>query len=127
MIVFDVYRNGKRLCRAGGEDLAVLSVILSAGPFARRPSARTRRRSARPRPLAIHLDVRGLVPLRGGASHHPGWVFDWLKVGDEIRVKIVRSERVDLPTRQTSYSAAERRRDERAFYEQMKRKFERKR
>jgi hypothetical protein len=126
MIAFEIYRNGKRLRRAGGKDVTLLTVILSGMQLTAPPRGAAARRGRPARP-AFHLDVGGLIPRARGATDHPGWVFEWLELGDEIRIKIVRARAADPPARQTRHTAAQRREDQHEVYERMKREFERKR
>lgn len=83
MIVFDVFRNGERLCRAGIGDSGVLSAM-TKWVSARRYSDGTERQEQ------LQLDVGGL--RRGD---HQRWVSQNLAVGDEIRIHIVEADDAD--------------------------------
>jgi hypothetical protein len=80
MRAFDISLNGKRLCCVGiGED-GVLSTTITYVPFRRRRETR--------------LYVGGLVMPQ---NEHVFWKKSTLRVGDEMRLKIVEKESVDKP------------------------------
>ena len=88
MIALEVLRNGDKLCTAGLRGGHVLTVILQSVL-----------RSGRGQEIGI--DVGG---LSSETRMHHRWAEHLpLKVGDEIRVRIVDTDEIDLPTR--TYSA----------------------
>jgi hypothetical protein len=78
---FEVYRNGKRLCVAGiGED-GDLSTIIG--------------HLCKPSRFNDYLDVGG---LDSSTREHVSWTSHLrLRVGDEIRVKLIETKSVDKP------------------------------
>jgi hypothetical protein len=93
MIAFHVSLNGKRICTAGAEDLAVLSAIVSA---VGRLGANTIR--ARPREkVDINYSVRGLTRRTNNESdEHLLWKpLGRLRVGDVLTVKVLKTKQVD--------------------------------
>jgi hypothetical protein len=82
MRAFKVHLNGKQLCLAGIGDDGVLTAIVSWVTGAGRAD--------------LFLEVGGLVsPI----EEHVKWVSqEPLRVGDEIRVKVVETSSVDRPT-----------------------------
>jgi hypothetical protein len=94
MIAFEVRKNGKRVCIAGAEDLAVLSASISAvGKLGKktvpvRPDQTT---------SEIHYSVGGLTARPDPDKDvHVRWKsITSLKVGDTIEVKILETEKVD--------------------------------
>ena len=95
MICFDVYVNGKKLCRAGVGATGVLTAIVNwvgipAGPSPSGP--RRARREAR-------LHVGGLWHPEPDENEHLLWHDHKLGVGDRITVRLVEAAVVDPPTR----------------------------
>ena len=94
MIVFEIYRNGKRLCRAGGDRLEVLTAILawggdSAGSVVTDDSERFSH---------LHFSVQGLEYSKRGTDRHPRWVRGLeLEPGDRIEVRIKELVKADPP------------------------------
>jgi len=85
MMCFEVELNGVRLCTAGAEELATLSVHLT---WARRE---------------LGGSVEELLNLRASGAKPDLEQLIWtqtegLKIGDEITIKIVESADPDLPT-----------------------------
>jgi hypothetical protein len=83
MRAFEVSRNGKRLCVAGIDGDCFLNTMVDhiAG--------------VRGRP-ELYLHVGGLI---SATEEHVIWRSTRLKDGDEVRVKIVETERADRPRR----------------------------
>ena len=100
MIALEVKRNGKRVCIAGADDLAVLSAHVTAvGKLGKktvpaRPDDTTGEihysvggLTARPDPKKdVHLKWKSVAPLR---------------VGDVIEVRVLETEKVDRATSRT--------------------------
>ena len=94
MIAFEVRLNGKNICRAGAEDLAVLSTIISAcGKLGKKTVP------ARPEETGgeVHYSVGGLTSRPDPNKNvHVRWKsIAPLKVGDVLRVKVLETEKVD--------------------------------
>src|SRR5579863_7134246 len=84
MRAFEVYVNGKKLCLAGIGDDGVLSVIANWIAGGRYKAA------------DLFLEVGGLV---SPSQEHVAWIKQRpLRVGDEVRVKIIDATSVDVPT-----------------------------
>jgi hypothetical protein len=119
MLCFDVYVNGRRLCRAGvgsGGTTAILHC--SAGS---RRSAGARGRSKRDQ---VDLDVGGLFSPRPEENHFPKWVARRLKLGDEVLIRLVEARKADHPKRTDVETRAWVAELERAYYERMRKKYE---
>ncbi|MGO9227886.1 MAG: hypothetical protein ACLQKA_01560 [Bryobacteraceae bacterium] len=85
MRAYEVFLNGERLCVAGIDGDAVLSAILS--------SVRIKGSDD------LDLTVGGLVST---TKEHLTWTQAGLKVGDEVRVRILESPSADEPKRRKS-------------------------
>ena len=72
--------NGKELCIVGIGNDGVLSTTITHVPFRRRRETR--------------LYVGGLVLPQ---NEHVRWTKALLRVGDEVRLKVVEAEAVDMP------------------------------
>jgi len=80
MRAFDIFVNGKRQCVVGIGSDGVLSTTITYAPWGRRHE--------------IRLHVGGLVmPGR----EHVRWKQSFLRVGDEVKLKVVEREAVDKP------------------------------
>jgi|ERR1041385_6676690 hypothetical protein len=94
MIAFEISLNGKRVCLAGGDDLAVLSACVTAcGKLGKqtvpgRPDDTTGE---------IHYWVGGLTARRDPKKDvHVNWKSSApLQVGDVIEVKVLETEEAD--------------------------------
>ena len=93
MIALRVSLNGKQVCVAGAEDLAVLNAIVNAvGNL----GAKTKR--TRDEPLNVYLHVGGLTARAEGADAHVRWAEELpLEMGDRIEVEVLETEEVDAP------------------------------
>ena len=81
MRAFKVHVNGERLCLAGvGHDGVLTAIVDYVG--------RDRER--------LHLHVGGLLIPE---NQHVRWQDVHLNVGDEIRIRIIESDKVDIPTK----------------------------
>lgn len=84
MRAFEVYVNNERLCLAGVNDQSVLTAIIDyVGKVGKKNDER------------LHLHVGGLVIPQ---EEHVRWRERELAVGDEIRVRILDSDKVDTPS-----------------------------
>jgi len=81
MRAFEVYLNKKRLCVAGLDADCVLATIISCVSIKRRHR--------------LGLSVGGLDTSRG---EHVRWQNRALRLGDEIRVRIVERKSADVPS-----------------------------
>ena len=112
MICLDVFLNGEKLCRAGKQDLLLLSGILD----------RTKLENA---DEEMMFTVGGLYDHESGVSVHPRWVQQLhVKLGDEITMKFVDSESADEPVEEKISTREWVEQQEREYYERMKDKFE---
>jgi hypothetical protein len=96
MIVFEIRLNGQLLGRAGADDLAVLSAIVSAvGKLGPNSQGAYQRENDH----YIELTVGGLTSRADGASdEHLDWIEQTLKPGDVITVTLVDSMSADVPS-----------------------------
>jgi hypothetical protein len=87
MIAFEVYRNGQHLATAGEERVVVLALTVNSveGTKGRKHDG-------------LHMSVAGLRQPDGEESEHLQWLQQLgLRVGDDIRVKIIETDRADPP------------------------------
>src|SRR5688572_22135817 len=94
MIAFEVTLNGKRMCVAGAEDLAVLTTVISAcGKLGKKTVPR---RSGRPS-YDIHYSVGGLTGRSDPTKDvHVRWKSVVpLNVGDVVQVRILETDKAD--------------------------------
>jgi hypothetical protein len=100
MIALEVNLNGKRVCVAGADDLAVLSSHVTA-------CGKLGKKTVRARPDEttgdIFYSVGGLTGRRDPKKDvHLRWrSINFLKVGDVIQVKVLETMKVDRPTSRT--------------------------
>ena len=94
MIALEVRKNGKRVCIAGAEDLAVLSTSISAVDKLGKKTV-----PARPDETTgeIHYSVGGLTARPDPKKDvHMNWKsVAPLRIGDVIEVRILETEKVD--------------------------------
>src|SRR5436190_9421483 len=83
--------NGQRLCTAGIGNDGVLTAIVRS--VLRPVQAINRKRTSRTQE-DLRLDVGGFTP---SASEHVRWKSPKLRTGDEIRIKIIETDRPDKP------------------------------
>lgn len=107
MIAFEVRLNGKRICTAGAEDLAVLNTTINA-------CGKLGRKTVPARPDDTHGEVFYSV---GGLTARPDPEKDvhvrWksiapLKVGDMIQVKVVDVKKADRAKERIKASTSKR-------------------
>jgi hypothetical protein len=106
MRAFEVYLNGKKLCRAGVDGDGVLSAIATS--------------VVGPGRSAFSLNVGGLI---SSANEHLRWVNCKLRVGDEIRLKIAESDSVDKPKERYRNDPAEVARSQKKYVRRMAKQF----
>jgi hypothetical protein len=100
MIALEIRLNGKRVCIAGAEDLAVLTANVTA-------SGRLGKKTVPARPgesRDVFYHVGGLTARTDPKKDvHLRWKsIAPLKIGDVIQVKILETQNVDPPTSRTS-------------------------
>src|SRR5262245_38713935 len=96
MLVLELTINGKRIARGGREDLCVLSSCISAvGKLGRKSAGAPKSR----READIHIHLGGLTAKKDPSKDvHLNWIpYTQLKVGDEVRVRIVHAAKADKP------------------------------
>jgi hypothetical protein len=117
MTVFDVYLNGRKMCRAGvGED-GVLTAIVTWAHLTG-PAARTARRLGQPAEEA-HLQVGGLA-----GDTHRRWTARNLKIGDRVTVALVKANAFDAAIREQPRDPHLQARQEERYYRRLKRKYD---
>jgi hypothetical protein len=107
MRAFEVFVNNKKLCRAGIGDDGVLSAIVNwvTGD----------------RAADLFLEVGGLISPSG---EHVAWERQKnLRLGDEIKVKIVEATSIDKPSRKYRIDPAEELRSQKRYVRIMAKKF----
>jgi hypothetical protein len=101
MICFEVYRNGKRLCTAGRDGHTMLGALVHLRN--REPGSAGEREAGDPevpgRPESLQLLLHGhqIPGPRTRRWESYSWLAEPLRVGDEIRVRVVESDQPDLP------------------------------
>ncbi len=93
MLCFEVWRNGEKLTTAGVSETGVLSFILSW--VGKEPNASLIAASSGETIPGIHCHVGGIE----GIASVDWYETDQLKVGDEVRVRLISSDLSDLPLR----------------------------
>ena len=122
MIALEVHVNGKRLCTAGVGRRGVLSAIAS---WVNR-GARNRKTG---KPLhgkfveELSFDVGGLAHGADGEAVHLNWVGRRCRVGDEIRIKNLKTSKVDKPRSRRREDPGLVDKQKRRYYEQLKREY----
>jgi len=106
MRAFDVRLNGKRACVAGVGRDGVVSVIVDhvAGNGGQR----------------LHLTVGG---LRSDPDEYVTWKSTPLRVGDEVRLKIIEVDSVDRPRTRKRMDPKQEERNSKAYMRKMAKKF----
>ena len=98
MLAFRVQVNRKNLATAGLPGAHVLSAIFSSVVRAEA----TRRSWAADVPFQrkeLTFSLGGMITHPDGAHEHVDWAYLNLKPGDTITLKVIKTERVDQPTR----------------------------
>jgi hypothetical protein len=117
MIVFDVFLNKGKLCRAGVGTDGVLNAIVSWVRLTGE-AARTARRLRQPAE-ELRLHVGG---LRGGI--HRRWPERPLSIGDTVTIAVGSAGRCDPPQVQKHEDPTVRQQQEKRYYLYLKRKYE---
>ena len=120
MICFEIFHNNRRLCLAGVGEHGVLSQFLSWDSLS--PADRAPYQQGQGPHLA--LLVNGRTSAQGESLQ---WLDDDvpLAVGDEVRVRIIESDRSDPPKRKTVREQRDDAREtRRRLYEALKQEFE---
>ena len=120
MIVFELTINGSRIARGGREDLCVLSSCVSAVGMLGPKTAGAKKRVE---DTAIHIHLGGLTAKKDRSKDvHLNWIPHIpLKVGDEIKIRIVEAAKADKPVRKPEpVNRAARAKSEREIYESAK-------
>jgi len=93
MIALRVTLNGKLVCTAGAEDLAVLHTIVNAVG-----NLGSLTKKQRDEPPDLYLSVGGLTGRIEGADEHVRWMEQQrLGAGDRVEVEILDTSDVDRP------------------------------
>jgi hypothetical protein len=108
MIAFDVYLNGKKLCRAGFKEFGDLCAHINwrCGPHVKLATG-FQHRFQLAELLVAGTNVRyksmKAPHLKRGFEYGEGpeWVKRKLKVGDELSIRIVETDSVDKPRERT--------------------------
>ena len=103
MIAFEVALSGTKACTAGVGDEGMLTCILSYVASRRE----------------LELDVGGSVD-----GTHMNWAMPPLKVGDTVTIRIVETGLPDQPTTSEAEDPGLVEREERKYYERLRRKYE---
>lgn len=112
MICFDVYVNGEKLCRAGKDDLRVMTCILSWGKTGRDDED-------------LALSVGGLAVLESGGNAHSRWPeLSNFRIGDEISIRIVDADDPDEPADETIETPEWIQEQKRKYFESVRAEFE---
>jgi hypothetical protein len=93
MLCFEVWRNGEKLTTAGVSQTGVLSFILTW--VGKEPNASSFVASSTDAIPGIHCSVGGIE----GVVNVDWYETDQLKIGDELRVRLISSDLSDLPFR----------------------------
>lgn len=93
MLCFEVWRNGEKLATAGVAETGVLSFILSW--VGKEPNASSIAASSTEAIPGIHCALAGIE----GTTDVDWYETDQLKVGDELRVRLISSDVSDPPVR----------------------------
>jgi len=113
MIALRVILNGKLVCTAGAEDLAVLSTIVGAGGALGRLT-----KKQRDDPPDVYLSVGGLTGRIDGADEHLRWTEQQpLQTGDRIEIHVLDTSEVDAPHEKRPFDAERAQQREREQFE----------
>ena len=89
MLCFEVWKNGEKLTTAGVSETGVLSFILSW--VGKEPNASSFAASSTDAIPGMHCSVGGIE----GINHVSWHETDQLKIGDELRVRLISSDHSD--------------------------------
>src|SRR5688572_12027910 len=96
MTVFEVYVNGKPVCRAGLENFGVMSAVLNR--VKRNPKNHPKLTDPTAFEEELGFSVGGLI-LDGAGDEHVDYTLPAIQHGDEITIKVVDSDKFDPPTK----------------------------
>jgi len=119
MLSFAVALNGTSVCRAGVGKAGVLSTTVTwvgRSPKAERPGGRTKKG-------VTELRVGGLYTTKGDQVFVE-WLTRALAPGDEVTLRVLEADVVDPPSSKTVQRRDWIERQEEAYYEMMKKKYE---
>lgn len=124
MLALEVWVNGRRVALAGSEDLCVLNAIVNAVGQLGEKSHGTKRRK---KDFDLFLSVGGLTSRPPGKKdEHLTWLSGRpLKVGDDIRVKLVETMRAQRHQKSSPAEGNTAQMNERRLYKWAKKEYER--
>ena len=114
MPAFHVFLNGKKVSTAGVGDIGVLSANVT---WVRRVQKETRNKLPEEE---LTLYVGGLIPSKG---EHVHWLDQTLQVGDEVRVTVTESAKVDKPRSRKRNNPGDELRRQKRYVRQMAKRF----
>jgi hypothetical protein len=127
MLAFELFVDDRRICLAGMEDWAVMSVILSAVNSGERADGL-------PREGKLDVSAGGLSENNSsGVAHHARWARVDLQVGSKVQINVVETAEPDPPihryrsdrkVQEPAFTKAEIEQMEREDYERLKEKYE---
>ena len=117
MPVFHVYLNGKKVRTAGVGDLGVLSAHVS---WVRRKGERTLAKKPDSVEEELTLHVGGLITP---TEEHVRWLDCSLKVGDEVRIRVVADAPVDRPRSRERRDRSKELRSQKRYVREMAKRF----
>ena len=118
MLVFDVFLNGRKLCRAGVGQGGVLTAFVTWAASQRGTPRRVR--GSRPYRTKPVLQVGGLAD-----DTHRNWCRRMLATGDRVTIRVASADAFDPPASEEPRDPELVRRAEREYYLRLKRRFER--
>lgn len=105
MLCFEVYCNGEKLCTAGIGEFGVLSAILT---WVSHEPAKLKKWAEEGIPETeasrLQFTVGGLGRCVGEAGEQFKWVESGLRIGDDIRIRVVDVPSADPPSRKCGVS-----------------------
>ncbi len=118
MPVFKVYLNGKKISSAGVGETGVLGAHVS---WVRRKA--THMASPKPGSLAKEELILHVGGLATPADEHLRWLDRKLKVGDEVRIRIVENAPIDQPRGREKRNPSKELRAQKRYVREMASKF----
>lgn len=117
---FQISINGKNICTASVGKSGVTDLVLLE-----RNSDEQSETEKAPGERIVHLIVSGYRRKdHSDENEHLDWVDQYLATGDELLIRILETEVVDVPVNIYSDDPEEQKRQRRQFYEQLKQEFE---
>jgi hypothetical protein len=99
MVGYNVYRNNERLCVAGVGEFGVLTACVAWAAHSPEKLGRWAAEGiAEQEPVELMLQVEGLKSNDHAPALHMRWVDASLRVGDEIKIRVIDASRVDPAT-----------------------------